>query len=93
LLPDNRVIRMRPAASPPGSTRPNLRRCGHRPGCSWSPRSTANRSAATATSRVTQLETNHTLPEAIALYQAAGYRQVAPFSDEPYATHWFEKTI
>lgn len=24
---------------------------------------------------------------------AAGYREVAPFSDEPHATHWFEKIL
>jgi ribosomal protein S18 acetylase RimI-like enzyme len=49
--------------------------------------------AATATSRIIQLETNKTLTEAIAMYRAAGYQQVAPFNDEPYATHWFEKAL
>ena len=34
-----------------------------------------------------------TLTEAIALYRAAGYREVPPFNDEPYAHHWFEKTL
>jgi DNA-binding MarR family transcriptional regulator/N-acetylglutamate synthase-like GNAT family acetyltransferase len=40
-----------------------------------------------------QLETNRTLTEAIALYRARGYREVAPFNDEPYADHWFEKRL
>jgi GNAT superfamily N-acetyltransferase len=50
------------------------------------------RLAAHSTSRVIHLETNATLIEAIAMYRAAGYREVAPFSDDPYATHWFEKS-
>jgi DNA-binding MarR family transcriptional regulator/GNAT superfamily N-acetyltransferase len=40
---------------------------------------------------VIRLETNETLQEAIALYRSAGYREVDPFNDEPYAHHWFEK--
>ena len=40
-----------------------------------------------------QLETNKTLAEAISLYRPAGYVEVAPFNDEPYAHHWFEKPI
>src|SRR5262249_33702224 len=40
-----------------------------------------------------RLETNRNLTEAIALYRSAGYREVAPFNDEPYAHHWFEKTL
>ena len=36
-----------------------------------------------------RLETNRNLTEAIALYRAAGYVEVAPFNDEPYAHHWF----
>ncbi|MGH3254434.1 MAG: GNAT family N-acetyltransferase [Streptosporangiaceae bacterium] len=43
--------------------------------------------------RVLRLETNGTLGEAISLYQATGYREVAPFNDEPFAHHWFEKTL
>jgi DNA-binding MarR family transcriptional regulator/GNAT superfamily N-acetyltransferase len=49
----------------------------------------AIRSGATAT----RLETNGALTEAIALYRAAGYREVPAFSDEPFAHHWFEKTL
>ena len=43
--------------------------------------------------RVVRLETNRTLDEAIALYRSAGYHEVAGFNDEPYADHWFEKTL
>jgi ribosomal protein S18 acetylase RimI-like enzyme len=43
--------------------------------------------------RTLRLETNRALDEAIELYRAAGYREVAAFNDEPYAHHWFEKTI
>jgi DNA-binding MarR family transcriptional regulator/GNAT superfamily N-acetyltransferase len=39
-----------------------------------------------------RLETNRSLVEAQALYRRAGYREVAPFNDEPYAHHWFEKS-
>ena len=39
-----------------------------------------------------RLETNRSLVEAQALYRRSGYREVAPFNDEPYAHHWFEKT-
>jgi hypothetical protein len=40
-----------------------------------------------------RLETNGTLEEAIAMYRSAGYTEVAPFNDEPYAHHWFEKDL
>lgn len=42
---------------------------------------------------VLRLETNRALTEAQALYRASGYREVRPFNDEPYAHHWFEKTL
>jgi DNA-binding MarR family transcriptional regulator/GNAT superfamily N-acetyltransferase len=44
-------------------------------------------------SRAVRLETNRTLTEAISLYRSAGYVEVDPFNDEPYAHHWFEKQI
>ncbi|TMR21396.1 MarR family transcriptional regulator [Nonomuraea turkmeniaca] len=47
--------------------------------------------AAASGLRTVRLETNRSLTEAIALYRSAGYREVAPFNDEPYAHHWFEK--
>lgn len=40
-----------------------------------------------------RLETNKTLVEAIALYRSAGFRDVAPFNDDPYAHYWFEKRL
>ncbi|MGW3961397.1 bifunctional helix-turn-helix transcriptional regulator/GNAT family N-acetyltransferase [Amycolatopsis sp. NPDC005003] len=43
--------------------------------------------------RTLRLETNRALAEAIGLYRAAGFREVAPFNDEHYADHWFEKTL
>ncbi|MET7806114.1 helix-turn-helix domain-containing GNAT family N-acetyltransferase [Micromonospora chersina] len=40
-----------------------------------------------------RLDTNRNLTEAIALYRAAGYQEIAPYNDEPYAHHWFEKRL
>jgi DNA-binding MarR family transcriptional regulator/GNAT superfamily N-acetyltransferase len=42
---------------------------------------------------IVHLETNRNLTEAIALYRSAGYQEVSPFNDEPYAHHWFEKHL
>ena len=43
--------------------------------------------------RTLRLETNRALTEAIGLYRSAGYREVPPFNDEPFADHWFEKRL
>ena len=43
--------------------------------------------------RVARIETSSVLPEAIALYRSAGWVEVAPFNDEPFADHWFEKIL
>jgi ribosomal protein S18 acetylase RimI-like enzyme/DNA-binding MarR family transcriptional regulator len=43
--------------------------------------------------RSVRLETNGSLTEAIALYRSAGYAEVDAFNDEPYAHHWFEKSL
>ena len=43
--------------------------------------------------RILRLETNRSLAEAQALYRKCGYLEVAPFNDEPYAHHWFEKRM
>jgi DNA-binding MarR family transcriptional regulator/GNAT superfamily N-acetyltransferase len=51
------------------------------------------RHAAAHGTRTLRLETNGTLAEAIALYRSSGYREVERFSEEPYAHHWFEKTL
>jgi DNA-binding MarR family transcriptional regulator len=40
-----------------------------------------------------RLDTNRTLTEAIALYRATGWTEVAAFNAEPYAHHWFEKGL
>ncbi len=40
-----------------------------------------------------RLDTNAHLTEAIAMYRSSGYQEVAPFTDEPFATHWFEKSL
>ncbi len=40
-----------------------------------------------------QLDTNRTLTEAIALYRKTGYVEIEAFNDEPYAHHWFRKTL
>jgi DNA-binding MarR family transcriptional regulator/GNAT superfamily N-acetyltransferase len=48
---------------------------------------------ARAAADVIRLETNRVLTEAIALYRSSGYVEVDPFSDEPYAHHWFEKRL
>jgi GNAT superfamily N-acetyltransferase len=42
---------------------------------------------------VLRLETNRALSEAIALYKRSGYVEVKAFNAEPYAHHWFEKTL
>jgi DNA-binding MarR family transcriptional regulator/GNAT superfamily N-acetyltransferase len=43
--------------------------------------------------RLIRLETKDVLTEAIRMYRSSGYREVAPFNDEPYADHWFEKSL
>lgn len=40
-----------------------------------------------------RLETNGMLAEAISMYRSAGYEEVPPFNDEPFANHWFEKRL
>jgi DNA-binding MarR family transcriptional regulator len=49
--------------------------------------------AARSGAAVARLETNRSLGEAIAMYRSAGYEEVAPFNDEPFAHHWFEKRL
>jgi DNA-binding MarR family transcriptional regulator/GNAT superfamily N-acetyltransferase len=40
-----------------------------------------------------RMETNDVLSEAIALYRSAGYVEVSPFNDEPFADRWFVKSL
>lgn len=49
--------------------------------------------AARRGARTVRLETNRALMEAIALYRSAGYLEVPAFNDEPFAHHWFEKSL
>ena len=77
--------------------RPISSACGSPSRCAASDRPPASRRARAARggggARVVTLETNRALTEAIALYRSAGYREVDPFNDEPYAHHWFEKQL
>jgi DNA-binding MarR family transcriptional regulator/GNAT superfamily N-acetyltransferase len=43
--------------------------------------------------RVARIETSAVLGEALALYRSAGWVEVPAFNDEPFADHWFEKTL
>ncbi|MBB4664628.1 GNAT family N-acetyltransferase [Conexibacter arvalis] len=40
-----------------------------------------------------RLDTNAVQPEAVALYHATGYREIADYNGNPFATHWFEKDL
>jgi DNA-binding MarR family transcriptional regulator/predicted N-acetyltransferase YhbS len=51
------------------------------------------RRAAAAGARTVRLETSNLLHDAIALYRSAGYREVPAFNDEPFAHHWFARTL
>jgi GNAT superfamily N-acetyltransferase len=39
------------------------------------------------------LDTNESLPEAIAMYRGLGYTAIERYNDNPYAHHWFTKAI
>lgn len=39
------------------------------------------------------LDTNGALIEAISMYESAGYRRTERYNDNPYATHWFTKSL
>jgi DNA-binding MarR family transcriptional regulator/GNAT superfamily N-acetyltransferase len=49
--------------------------------------------ALTGGARVARIETSAVLAEALALYRSAGWVEVEPFNDEPFADHWFEKAL
>jgi ribosomal protein S18 acetylase RimI-like enzyme len=40
-----------------------------------------------------RLDTNAQQPEAVALYQACGYAEIADYNGSRTATHWFEKQL
>jgi DNA-binding MarR family transcriptional regulator len=43
--------------------------------------------------RTIRLDTNGSLAEALSLYRASGYREISPYNHNPYAQHWFEKSL
>jgi DNA-binding MarR family transcriptional regulator/GNAT superfamily N-acetyltransferase len=43
--------------------------------------------------RIARIETSAVLAEALALYRSAGWVEVDPFNDEPFADHWLEKEL
>lgn len=43
--------------------------------------------------KMIRLDTHESLTEAQRLYRNAGYREIDRFNDNPYAHHWFEKTL
>ena len=49
--------------------------------------------ARTGGARVARIETSAVLTEALALYRSAGWVEVSPFNEEPFADHWFEKVL
>ena len=42
---------------------------------------------------VLRLDTSNSQTEALALYRSSGYVEIAPYNDNPYANHWFEKHV
>lgn len=40
-----------------------------------------------------RLDTHHALKAARALYEKNGYVEIAPYNDNPYAQHWYEKSL
>ncbi len=43
--------------------------------------------------RVARIETGAVLTEALSLYRSAGWVEVPPFNDEPFADHWLERVL
>jgi GNAT superfamily N-acetyltransferase len=43
--------------------------------------------------RTVRLETNPELGEALHMYEEAGYRETAPYDDNPYASRYLEKDL
>lgn len=42
---------------------------------------------------VVRLDTGADQPHAVRLFTAAGYREVPDYNGNPFASHWFEKTL
>src|SRR5579862_1133536 len=49
--------------------------------------------AAASGAPAAHIETGADLPEALALYRSAGWVEVPPFNEEPFADHWLEKRL
>jgi DNA-binding MarR family transcriptional regulator/GNAT superfamily N-acetyltransferase len=49
--------------------------------------------AAAGGAQTARIETNAVLSEALALYFSAGWVEVPPFNNEPFADHWLEKKL
>jgi DNA-binding MarR family transcriptional regulator/GNAT superfamily N-acetyltransferase len=49
--------------------------------------------ARTGGARVAYIETSAVLTEALSLYRSAGWVEVPPVNDEPFADHWFQKEL
>lgn len=43
--------------------------------------------------RRVRLDTGSEQPAARSIYERSGYRSIAPYNDNPYATFWFEKDL
>jgi ribosomal protein S18 acetylase RimI-like enzyme len=42
---------------------------------------------------VVRLDTNSVLTDAVSMYRRAGYTEISRYNDNPYAHHWFEKSL
>jgi GNAT superfamily N-acetyltransferase len=42
---------------------------------------------------VVRLDTSQHLNEALGLYRSSGYKEIAAYNENPYAAHWFEKSL
>jgi GNAT superfamily N-acetyltransferase len=42
---------------------------------------------------VVRLDTNSVLTDAVSMYRRAGYTAIGRYNDNPYAHHWFEKSV
>jgi GNAT superfamily N-acetyltransferase len=54
---------------------------------------TLESSAREGGAHLAHIETSAVLTEALSLYRSSGWVEVPPFNDEPFADHWFEKTL
>ncbi len=43
--------------------------------------------------RLVRLDTNSVLTSAIQMYESAGYQAIERYNDNPFAKHWFEKSL